>query len=375
LILDEHRHYLSDAVKIDAFRRAIAEVVRPGDVVCDLASGTSILGLFACEAGAARVYSVEITGMVEVARAIAAANNVADRLIPVLGSSTEVQLPEPVDAIICDQVGHFGVEAGLIQFGADARNRFLKPGGVMLPSAVSLHLAPVEVPEQAARVEFWNGRPAGFDFSSVRQWAAHTGYPTTFELGALLGTPAESGRFEMATVTPAAFKLSAELQIERPGTLHGIGGWFRAQLSPNVALSNGPGRGRLNRQNVFFPVDRPLEVLPGDTVRVGMHVIPTGTLLAWNVRVDRGATTLGRFRHSTLNGMLMAREDLRRMKPDFAPTLTARGAARLSVLTLCDGTRQLADIEQAVFERHPALFANAAEAGAFVAEVVTRYAR
>ena len=55
LILDEHRHYLSDTVKISAFRRAVAEVVRPGAVVCDLASGTSILGLFACEAGAARV--------------------------------------------------------------------------------------------------------------------------------------------------------------------------------------------------------------------------------------------------------------------------------------------------------------------------------
>ena len=313
--------------------------------------------------------------MVEVARAVAAANGFADRLIPVLGSSTEVHLPEAVDAIICDQVGHFGVEAGLIQFGVDARQRFLKPGGVMLPSRVDLHVAPVDVPEQAARVEFWTGRPAGFDLSPVRQWAANTGYPTTFDASALLGPPAQAGAFDMRTVTVAPLKLSARLTIERPGTLHGVGGWFLAQLSPSVSLSNGPGPGRLDRQNVFFPIDRPPAVLPGDVVDVGMHVIPAETIVTWSVRVTRGGAELGRFRHSTLNGMLMSREELRRMDPSFAPALTDRGAARLSVLSLCDGRRPLAAIEQAVFDRHPDLFATAAEAGAFVAEVVTRYSR
>jgi len=375
LILDEHRHYLSDTVEIGAVRRAVAEVVQPGAVVCDLASGTSILGLLACEAGAARVYSVEMTGMVEVARAIAEANGFGGRLIPVLGSSTEVELPERVDAIICDQVGHFGIEAGLIQFGADARQRFLKPDGVMLPANVSLHVAPVEAPDQAARVEFWIGRPAGFDLLPVRRWAVNTGYPTTFDLSDLLGPSLEAGRFDMATVTTAPFRLAARLAIERAGTLHGIGGWFRAQLSPGVALSNGPGPDRLSRQNVFFPIDRPVAVLPGDTVSVAMHVIPADTLLTWDVRVERGTTALGRFRHSTLNGMLMSRENLRRMKPDFAPVLTPRGAARLSVLELCDGNRQLAEIEQTVFNRHPGLFSSPADAGAFVAEVVSRYAR
>lgn len=375
LILDEHRRYLSDAVKIAAFRRAIAEVLRPGMVVCDLASGTSILGLFACEAGAARVYSIEMTGMVEVARAVAAANGFGGRLIPILGSSTEVRLPERVDAIICDQIGHFGVEAGLIQFGVDARERFLEPGGVMLPARVHLHVAPVDVPEQSALVEFWTGRPAGFDLSPVRRWASNTGYPATFASDALLGLPAQAGSFDMLTVTTAPLKLSARLVIERPGTLHGIGGWFSAQLSPTVSLSNGPGAGRLDRQNVFFPIDRPLAVLPGDEIEVGMHVIPAGTLVTWSVGVTRGTAVLGRFRHSTLNGMLMSREDLRRMDPRFAPTLTDRGAARLSVLSLCDGRRPLAEIEQAVFDRHSELFPSVAEAGAFVAEVVTRYSR
>ena len=63
LLIDAHRQFLEDAVRLDAFSRAIAEVVRPGHVVVDLGSGTGVLGLLACRAGASRVYSVDQTGM------------------------------------------------------------------------------------------------------------------------------------------------------------------------------------------------------------------------------------------------------------------------------------------------------------------------
>src|SRR5919112_4705572 len=67
LIVDEHREYLSDSTRLTVFRRAIRECVPPGAVVADIGSGTGILGLLACEAGAARVYSIEATGMIEIA--------------------------------------------------------------------------------------------------------------------------------------------------------------------------------------------------------------------------------------------------------------------------------------------------------------------
>src|SRR5262245_14768649 len=97
LILDEHRHYLADQVRTAAFRQAIEEIVKPGDVVIDMGAGTGILGLLACQAGARRVYSIDSGGVIELARKLCHANGFGDRVIFVKGLSTRVELPEKVD--------------------------------------------------------------------------------------------------------------------------------------------------------------------------------------------------------------------------------------------------------------------------------------
>src|SRR5437016_5556680 len=129
LIVDEHRQFLADEIRMAAFRQAIEAVLRPSDIVLDLGSGTGILGLMACRAGARRVYSVELGGMIGVARDISKANGFADRQIFIKGHSMRVELPESVDLIVSDQIGRFGFESGIVQFFRDARKRFLKPKG------------------------------------------------------------------------------------------------------------------------------------------------------------------------------------------------------------------------------------------------------
>jgi protein arginine N-methyltransferase 1 len=375
LIVDEHRSLLSDRARLDALSRAIDETVHPGAVVLDLASGTGVLGVLACKAGASRVYAIELSGMSEIGRAVAAANGCSGRITVVHSLSSHIALPEPVDVIVCDQIGRFGVEAGLIAYGSDARDRFLKPGGAFVPGAFTLHVAPVEVPSLYEQIDFWNSRPAGVDFSPARTWAANTGYPTWLSKSELLAPGCAAPLCDMSTVRPGPLAFRHEVSIERRGVLHGIGGWFSAQLSPSVSMSNAPDASdRIDRRNVFFPIDEALNVEPGDIVTIGMRIIPPDTI-AWTVEVRRGDTRLGVFRHSTINGMLLAREDLRRMNPGFAPALTDRGEARRSVLELCDGRRTLAEIETQVYERHPAIFRSRDEAAAFVAEVVTGYSR
>jgi protein arginine N-methyltransferase 1 len=108
LIIDEHRQYLADQSRLAAFQAAVASVVRPGHVVLDLASGTGIMGLLACVAGAARVYSIEMGGMIAVAREVARAIGYGDRVVFIKGYSTHVELPEKIDVVVADQIGNFG---------------------------------------------------------------------------------------------------------------------------------------------------------------------------------------------------------------------------------------------------------------------------
>ena len=80
LMLDEHRLYLSDRIRTSLFRRAIKAVVKPGDVVLDLSCGTGVLGMLAMKAGAARLYQIDVTSMIQIARDVARAVKHLDQI-------------------------------------------------------------------------------------------------------------------------------------------------------------------------------------------------------------------------------------------------------------------------------------------------------
>lgn len=376
LVVDEHRQYLADTARVDAFAAALSALVRPGDVVLDLASGTGILGLLACRAGAGRVYAIEMDSIVELARQIARDNGLADRIVCIQELSSRVTLPEPVDLIVTDGAGRFGFEAGLIETLTDARRRFLKRGGRIIPSSLTLSLAPVEAREPWNQVDFWARPIRGFSFAAAHAIAQSTGYPRQFHVDELLADPATLARLD-PSCGAAVISGRAELEVRRHGTCHGVGGWFAAELAPGIALTNAPDApSRINRRNVFFPLREPVAVSPGDRISASMHIRPASLLVRWRVQVCSGRD--GRLLHatdaSTFQGMLMSREELTRTRPAFQPSLTPAGRGRCSVLELCDGVRSVAEIEREVLRRHPELFGDLSEAAAFVAEVVTRYA-
>ncbi len=377
LIVDEHREYLSDPARLDAYRRAIHEVVRPGTIVADVGSGTGILGLFALEAGAARVYSIEATGMIEIARALAAANGFRDRFRAVQSHSSEAELPERVDVIVSDFVGRFGFDADILEIYPDAAARLLREDGRLVPSELSLSVAPVERADMDTQVRFWRAPRAGFDLSPAAEWAINTGYPVQLSPRDLLADPAEAISVDVRRRAEHTLRAHVEFVIRRAGTVHGIGGWTTARLSPETSLTNSPLAGdRINRRNVFLPLRAPIAVAPDDRVALTLAVLPAQHIVNWTVtRPGSGERATCRQTHSTLRGMLTSRDDLTRADPDFVPMLTPRGRGRLTILQLCDGSRTLREIEDAVFTRHRGLFESHAEAEAFVAEVVSGYTR
>jgi Arginine methyltransferase oligomerization subdomain/Ribosomal protein L11 methyltransferase (PrmA) len=373
-VIDEHRLYLSDRERLCAYERALAETIHPGDVVVDLASGTGILGMLACRAGAARVYAIEADGIAGLAREIARANGLGDRIVVVKEHSTLAALPERADVLVSDQIGRFGLEASIVELFADARRRLLKPDARLVPGAIDLFVAPVQSPRLHRRLHFWSRRPAGFEYAPAGAVAANTGYPARYTPEQILGPASRLMTVDLSGDVADTLTARTSLRAAASGSLHGIGGWFSARLSPTVTMTNAPGAAhRIRRRQVFFPIDRAVAIAEGDEVEVRMQFRPADLLYAWEVTVRPGSASPIAFRHSTLAGMLIDPADVRRTAPGYRPRLTPRGVARLTVLSLCDGVRPLTEIEAAVRARHADLFASEAEAAAFVAEVVTRY--
>jgi Ribosomal protein L11 methyltransferase (PrmA) len=375
LVLDEHREYLSDKLRLDLFRKAIKKTVKPGDVVMDLGAGSGILGLFACEAGARRVYAVDAGGMIQVARELARANGFGDRVMGIQGLSTRIDLPEKVDVIVADQIGHFGFEAGVLEFFRDAVGRFLKPGGRTVPRRISLHTGAVTYPRGYRNAIFWSMRPAGFDFSPAQKIASNTGYPTEARLLKLISNGAKLTTLD-AAAAPADFSADVSVRVARKATMHGIAGWFSSELAQGVEMTNSPATARrITRRAVFLPIEHPVQVVPGDRVSIAMNITPEQIMVTWKVKItNKSGDEKARFIHSTMRGMLLTPENLAKTRPDFVPRLTPWGEARRTVVDLCDGERPLEEIEKLVFDKHRNLFDSLARAAEFVTEVTAVYA-
>ena len=165
--LEVHRTMICDRVRTEGFRRAIDAVVRPGDVVLDVGAGSGILSMFAARAGAARVYAVERTTVAVLAQELAAANGLGEIIEVIHGDVLDVELPEPVDVIVSEWLGGFGIDEGMLAPVIAARDRWLKPGGAMIPQSVTAWAGLVHDRHLDETVAFLRGNPYGLELDRL----------------------------------------------------------------------------------------------------------------------------------------------------------------------------------------------------------------
>ena len=142
-LLVYHDLLLRDSVRNRAFRRALALRVTPGSSVLDIGSGTGLWAIEAARLGASRVVAIEKEPLLaSIIERMAAENGVADRVRVVRGDSRRVSLPRQFDLLVSETVGNLGFDEGILPIVADARARFLRPRGTVIPEAIALLAAP-----------------------------------------------------------------------------------------------------------------------------------------------------------------------------------------------------------------------------------------
>lgn len=289
-----HRTMIRDCVRTDAFRAAIEAVVRPGDVVLDVGAGSGILSLFAAKAGAARVYAVERTQVAVLAEVLADKNGVADTVTVIHGDIMDIDLPEPVDVIVSEWLGGFGIDEGMLPPVIFARDRWLKPGGTMIPRSVTAWTALVEDRYSKDMASFLRGQPYGLDLDALAEVTVNEiMYSGTFrhlaagdrrsEALELWTTDAEQTTLEQAREPHEA---EVALAVGSEGTANALALWFSAELAPGIPLSVGPGDPPTHWGMTTAPLRRPVDLTPGTVVRARVRTAlarPEGTWTRWAI--------------------------------------------------------------------------------------------
>jgi hypothetical protein len=282
-----HTFMVQDKPRMLAFERAIRKIVRPGDRVLDLGTGTGVLAMLAVRAGASHVDAVERTDVAHLAREL---------------------------VLITELIGDQIYDEDIVRLVLHAREHLLASGARICPETLDLVAAPVSWPAEHKRL-MATGDVLGLDFAPARR--------TAFNLPALLkkrpssrfGTPKTMIAVDFTTLRHDPFPLEEEAfwTATRTGTLHGFYVYFHSRLAPRVTLN---GDQATHWHRLFLPIEPAARVQKGD--RIGLQlVIDEQSRYMWTGVVLRGEDVIHTSTHSHVFADARSMAKLMRMRRNF----------------------------------------------------------
>ncbi|XP_063052463.1 protein arginine N-methyltransferase 8-B [Engraulis encrasicolus] len=142
-----HEEMLKDEVRTLTYRNSMYhnKHVFKDKIVLDVGSGTGILSMFAAKAGARHVYGIECSSISEYSEKIIKANHLDSVITIFKGKVEETELPvEHVDIIISEWMGYCLFYESMLNTVIFARDKWLKPGGLMFPDRAALYVVAIE---------------------------------------------------------------------------------------------------------------------------------------------------------------------------------------------------------------------------------------
>ncbi len=269
-LYDEFLYYsmTTDAPRNQAYQNAIDRLVKD-KVVVDIGTGKdAILARFCIEAGANKVYAIEAneTAFKQAATLIQQLG-LQDKIIPIYGYSTDIELPEPVDVCLSEIIGTIGGSEGVAPLLNDAR-RFLKADGSMIPHRCVTRIAAITLPDQLLNNPGFQELTGHY----TQQVFDHVGQPFDLRL-CIKNLPntsiiSDRGIFEDLVFTAAIaseYSQKISLTIAKSARFDGFLLWLNLYTAPDIAIDNLAQE--LSWLPVYFPIFYPgIDVVSGDRI-------------------------------------------------------------------------------------------------------------
>lgn len=215
------------------------------------------------------------------ARKLLTANGLGEKITVIQNKLQQISLPEKVDVIVSEPLGVLLVHERMLETYVHARDKFLKPGGLMMPTTGVIHLSPFTDralhDEQFVRADFWKTQNFyGMDMTSLYSDALseHFSQPVVgvFEPAILLSQQTATWEVDFRTVTEKDLhhiRIPFRLPIARTELLHGMACWFDVSFLGSrmaVPLSTSPSAQPTHWQQCRLLLCEPIGVNAGQWI-------------------------------------------------------------------------------------------------------------
>ncbi|BFF90523.1 protein arginine N-methyltransferase 1 [Drosophila madeirensis] len=284
--LETHLELLKDSARTMAYKDAIQQnrQLFEGKVVLDVGCGMGILSIFAAKAGASKVIAVENADIAALAMQIVKENGKENVVNVVKGLIEEVELPDgiqQVDIIVSDWMGSSLYVEGMLHSVLFARDKWLRPGGLVLPNVGNLWIAGACDPHRSLNNDFWNN-VEGFDMSSVKYAVAHEAVVDCVASQNVLTNSflVHSTLLESSPNEPIKFRTVFALEVLRTGIIHSMivyfdVGFFVGQTEKPVTLSTSPHSPWTHWEQTVLHLDKPVRVQANERITGGFGMFPS----------------------------------------------------------------------------------------------------
>jgi type I protein arginine methyltransferase len=369
---------IEDRIRMDAYLAALQAAITPGCVVLDIGTGTGAIAILACRAGAGRVYAVEPSDAIRIARELAVDNGCSDRIEFIQGISTTLELPCRADVVVSDLRGVLPLFGQHIPSIVDARERLLAPGGTLIPRRDHLWCALVDAPEvHTKHLRNAEACPYGVDMRRVHSALSHTWRKAVVTAEQLASAPQCWGTLDYGSITSPDVQGEVRLVASRSGSVHGLSLWFDAEIGEGIGFSNSPSHAQAIYGQAFFPFPRAVQVRDGDAFVVTLRakLVDDEYLWWWRLVSDGPGAEPDRVRfdQSTFFALPLDPRQLAKGERSFVPTGGPVAAVDRFILERMEGRQSLGEISDAALEAFPGFFSSPSQALAHVGDLSRRY--
>ncbi len=236
-IFRSHQELLEDTVRNTAFYSALRKHITGDSTVLDIGAGTGLWAIAAAKLGAKRVVAIERDELLAaLIRSLVRENQVGNRVEVVRGDSREITLGRDFDVIISETIGNLAFDEQIVPILIDARKRFLKRGGVLIPASVALTAAPAHLRNRSRKI------PAGVPLAYSYFNALNLNIPIVLKQRSglrLISEPRELIRvdFDAIKKPPELGNLTASWKLSNASDINCIAVWAEATLTEGIDLS------------------------------------------------------------------------------------------------------------------------------------------